>query len=514
MEEKEFDIRESLKALPDKPGVYLHKDAEGQIIYVGKARSLKSRVRQYFQSPSNMDPKVRKMVGHIAEFQYITTDTEMEALLLESHLVKKYMPKYNVLLRDDKSFPYIKVTLGEKWPRLMKTRQVAADGSEYFGPYTDAAAANEIVEMLNNIFALKRCNMNKFPEGFTPCLNYHLAQCKGICGGYGDPEEYRAAVEQAMEFLSGRTEGVVAYLRQRMEEEAAALRFEQAAEYRDHIAAVEAVPDQKRLDRFMEAMGQNRVRVDRGALAIGRSRAAATAAAAAHGDLTAFAGAAGGSRVEAYDISHTAGVYPVGVMVVFEEGRPRKKDYRRFKIRTTEGGDDCAALQEVVYRRMKRALEGAPGFLPLPDLLLIDGGKAQTEAVAKVLAALNLDIPAAGMVKDDNHRTRGLLCGEKIMELRENRALFRYVAVIQEEVHRFAIEYHRGLRTREMKRSALDDVPGIGEKRRNALLYAFGSIEAIEAASIEELCAVQGMNRPVAEKVKTYLHNSIVKSEI
>ncbi|MDO4552634.1 MAG: excinuclease ABC subunit UvrC [Bacillota bacterium] len=524
-ETKAFDIREALKGLPDLPGVYLHKDASGQVIYVGKARSLRNRVRQYFQSPSNMDPKVRKMVEHIAEFQYITTATEMEALLLESHLIKTYMPRYNVLLRDDKTFPYIKVTLNEEWPRLVKTRRITEDGSRYFGPYTDAALAAEIVDLLNSIFALKRCRTSKFPPGFTPCLNYHLAQCKGICGGDCDPEEYRRSLEGAMEFLSGRTEGVLTDLRRRMEEEAEALRFEQAAVYRDHIAAVEAVPDQKRLDRFLEAMGHNRVQVDQRALKK-RGRAAEAAMAAVYGDLARFVGlelpenprgeetVPSYFRIEAYDISHTGGVYAVGVMVVFEDGLPRKKDYRRFKLRTAEGGDDCAALQEVIYRRFKRSLEGDPGFSRLPALLLIDGGRTQTEAVEKVLAALNTDIPVVGMVKDASHRTRGLIRGKSIMELRENRALFRHIAVIQEEVHRFAIEYHRGLRAREMQRSRLDGIPGVGEKRRNALLSSFGSIEAIAAASAEDLARVPGMNLAVAEKVKKVLHDSLAESEM
>ena len=237
-----FDIRENLKTLPDKPGVYLHKDKTGEIIYVGKAISLKNRVRQYFQSKSNLDPKVRAMVSHIAEFEYIVTETEMEALLLESNLIKKYMPKYNVLLRDDKTFPYIKVTLGEPWPRLVKTRRIIDDGSRYFGPYTDAAAVTQLIDLLSDIYGLKRCSAGSFPEGFRPCLNYHLKQCRGICTGEVDPAEYRRSVEHAVEFLSGNTGKVLRYLDEQMVREAEVMNYERAAEYRDKIAAVKAIP--------------------------------------------------------------------------------------------------------------------------------------------------------------------------------------------------------------------------------------------------------------------------------
>lgn len=258
-----FDIKENLKNLPDKPGVYLHKDNEGNIIYVGKAKSLKKRVRQYFQSSAKLEPKVRAMVSHIEEFEYIITETEMEALILECNLIKKYMPKYNILLRDDRTFPFIKVTLNEEWPRLVKTRRVLDDGSRYFGPYTDAAAVTQIIDLLSSIYSLKRCSAQGFPEGWKPCLNYHIQQCRGICSGDADRTEYNKAINQAIDFLNGNNTGVLQYLKERMAEEAEAMNFERAAEYRDLAAAVEAVPDQERLDIFLSDMRRNKVKVIR-----------------------------------------------------------------------------------------------------------------------------------------------------------------------------------------------------------------------------------------------------------
>jgi len=506
-----FDIKENLKKLTDKPGVYLHKGKKGEIIYVGKAISLKNRVRQYFQSKSSLEPKARAMVSHIAEFEYIITDTEMEALLLESYLIKKYMPKYNVLMRDDKSFPYIKVTLGEPWPRLIKTRRYVEDGSKYFGPYTDAAAVDRIIDLLSSIYGLKRCSANRFPEGFRPCLNYHLKQCRGICAGEVDEKEYRKTVEQVVDFLSGNTEGVLDYLNKQMVREAEALNFERAAEYRDYIAAVKAIPDQKKLDEFLSDVRRNRVKVvRRKAEEMARQREEKKKAIE---EAWQKAGLAGVRRVEAYDISHIAGTDSVGAMVVFEDGEPSRKSYRRFRIRTAPGGGDTDSLQEVVYRRLKRGLDGSPGFVPMPDLLLIDGGVNQVNAAEQVLAALGVRIPVAGMVKDEKHRTRGLIIQGEEKRLKDNRTLLRYISTIQEEVHRFAIEYHRGLRAQKLKKSVLDDIPGIGEKRKTALLKELGSIEAIAAADLEVLAGIPGMNRVAAESVKKHLNNMIVKNE-
>mgnify|MGYP000893676108 CR=1 FL=1 len=600
-----FDIQENLKKLPDKPGVYLHKDKLGQVIYVGKAVSLKNRVRQYFQSSRNMDPKVRAMVSHIEEFEYITTGTEMEALILENNLIKKYMPQYNVLLRDDKTFPYIKVTTNEAYPRILKTRKIHHDGCKYFGPYTDATAVNQLIDLLNGIFALKRCSAQKFPGGFKPCLNYHINQCRGICTGLVPREEYMEAVDQVVEFLNGKNKKVLDYLNRKMTEEAEAMNFEKAAEYRDYIAAVHAVTEKQRvvllsagdMDVILGAKGESDAHVilffvrdgrlsgresyhlqameedepaeivsafikqyysdntmiPKEILAEGEPAEArlledwlsglrgsqVKITVPQKGDKKALLEMAKRDviemmktlddkarmqrekdaavrsalerlipgppkelwRVEAYDISNTNGVDSVGAMVVFEGSSPVRKDYRRFKIRTVEGPNDFGSLQEVLYRRFKRGLQGDQSFGKMPDLLLIDGGKPQVSAAGQVLRAMKIDIPVAGMVKDDKHRTRGLVYQDKEVDLREDPVLFRYIASIQEEVHRFAIEYHRGIRKKTVQRSALDAIEGIGEKRRNALLTHFGSIDKIREATLEELCRVPGVTKPAAEKV-------------
>lgn len=618
-----FDIQENLKKLPDKPGVYLHKDKLGQVIYVGKAVSLKNRVRQYFQSSRNMDPKVRAMVSHIEEFEYITTSTEMEALILENNLIKKYMPQYNVLLRDDKTYPYIKITTNEAYPRILKTRKIYHDGCKYFGPYTDATAVNQLIDLLNSIFALKRCSAQKFPGGFKPCLNFHIHQCKGICTGSVSKEEYMEAIDQVIELLNGKNKKVLDFLNQKMAEEAEAMNFEKAAEYRDYIAAVNAISEKQRvvlltagdMDVILGAKGESDAHVilffvrqgrlsgresyhlqameeddmkevvsafikqyysentmipkeilvegelaetkliedwlteirgslvkitvpqkgdkralldmakrdviemmktlDERASNIREKNAAINMAlegvitglstkkqeAGTESTNAGMADKREGWRVEAYDISNTNGVDSVGAMVVFEGSSPIRKDYRRFKIRTVEGPNDFGSLQEVLYRRFKRGLQGDQSFAKLPDILFIDGGKPQVSAAEQVMKAMKLEIPVAGMVKDDKHRTRGLLYQEKELELKENPVLFRYVASIQEEVHRFAIDYHRGLRKKSLQRSALDTIEGIGEKRRNALLSHFGSIDRIRAATLEELCQVQGITKPTAKKV-------------
>lgn len=614
-----FDIQENLKKLPDKPGVYLHKDKLGQVIYVGKAVSLKNRVRQYFQSSRNMDPKVRAMVSHIEEFEYITTNTEMEALILENNLIKKYMPQYNVLLRDDKTYPYIKITTNEAYPRILKTRKIYHDGCKYFGPYTDVTAVNQLIDLLNDIFALKRCSAQKFPGGFKPCLNYHINQCKGICTGLVPKEEYRESIDQVIELLNGKNKKVLDSLNQKMLEEAEAMNFEKAAEYRDYIAAVNAISEKQRvvllsagdMDVILGAKGESDAHVilffvregrlsgresyhlqameednlaevvsafikqyysdntmipreilvegepaeaelladwltklrgstvkitipqkgDKKALldmakrdviemmktldekasslrekneAISRALDVWIAGALEKKETEAAPGPAGQGknwRVEAYDISNTNGVDSVGAMVVFEGSSPVRKDYRRFKIRTVEGPNDFGSLQEVLYRRFKRGLQGDQSFGKMPDLLLIDGGKPQVTAAEQVLQAMKLAVPVAGMVKDDRHRTRGLVYRDQELDLKENPVLFRYVASIQEEVHRFAIDYHRGLRSKSLQRSALDTIEGIGEKRRNALLSHFGSIDNIREATLDELCKAQGMTKAAAEKV-------------
>ncbi len=613
-----FDISENLKLLPEKPGVYIHKDALGQVIYVGKAVSLRRRVRQYFQSKKNMPDKVRSMVEHIEEFEYITTDSEMEALILECNLIKKYKPKYNILLRDDKTYPYIKVTLKDDFPRVLKSRRVVEDGSRYFGPYSDVGAVNEIIDLLDSIFMLKRCSALSFPDDFRPCLNYHIEQCRGICAGRVGKEEYREIINQVLDFLKGHNKSVLKLLENRMAEAAERMDYEKAAEYRDRIAAVKAIGEKQKvvlsssgdMDLILAANGSGGAHIIlfyvRGGKLSGRDSFHMDAEIEdSRGDiissfikqyyvkdllipreiaveyeledndiveqwLTSLRGAKvkvfvpqkGDKhalmemarrdviemmkglderaevrkkrvnavsaelnrifgkmldtdtslnvnncswRIESYDISNTAGIDAVGGMVVFENGKPQRRDYRKFKIKTIEGQDDYASMQEMIYRRFRRAQKGDAGFSRKPDLLFVDGGSGHVHAVQEVLDAMGEKIVVAGMVKDDRHRTRGLIVDEKEIDLKESPVLFRYVTAIQDEVHRFAINYHRNLRNKSMQKSVLDDAPGIGKVRKGALLEYFGSIDKIKEAEIEELAAVNGMNRQVAESLKAYL---------
>lgn len=604
-----FDIREQLKKLPDSPGVYLHKDAFGQIIYVGKAISLRNRVRQYFNSPKNQPPKVRKMVEQIAEFDYITTGTEMEALILECNLIKKHMPKYNVLLRDDKTYPYIKVTLGEDYPRILKTRRLVHDGSKYFGPYADAGAVNQIIDLLNRAYALKRCAAVQFPKDVKPCLNYHIRQCRGICLGTADKAEYGRAVERAMDFLQGKDKDLIRTLTAQMQQAAGAMDFETAASLRDAIEAAKAITEKQRvvlsrkedLDLILIHSGDSGVhgilftvregklsgresfplgdlhpgeeadlagafiqqyydanvlipkeilveklpgdaallsewltvqkgsrvtitvpsRGERRALLalvrqdvevmvrtlderVVRQKEKQASVEAALAEVLGDRAAGPVRRIEAYDISNINGVDSVGGMVVFSDGQPFRKGYRRFRIRTVDGADDTASLQEMLFRRLRKAGEGAPGFERLPDLLLMDGGKAQVNGAVKVVKALGYDIPVAGMVKDDKHRTRSLLWEDREIPLRGRQELFAFIGAVQEEVHRFSVDYHRKLRGKKLSRSALDLIEGVGQKRKAALFAHFGSIEAIKAASVEDLARVPGMNRKTAEAVFLY----------
>jgi len=614
-----FDIQENLKTLPDSPGVYMHKDKLGQVIYVGKAVSLKNRVRQYFQSSRYMDPKVRSMVSQIEEFEYITTGSEMEALILECNLIKKYTPKYNVLLRDDKTYPYIKITWDEDFPRVIKTRIVKRDGGRYYGPYSDAGAVNQIVDLLNNVYALKKCSARVFPKGFRPCLNYHIDQCDGICQGSISPEEYREKVELAADFLKGRTRGIIELLEKQMMEASEKLDFERAAEFRDYIIAAKALSEKQRVtmqdtkdvDLLLVARGLKQRHVVvffvRDGKLTGRESYEIQSAeedtnediiaafikqyytqslsvpkeiildkeledgqllqdfltqSAGHqvkltvpqkGEKRALLELArkdvlemvktidmraevrrerrenlGGQihavledmgyetgeysgtdyRVEAYDISNTNGVDTVGAMVVYEGLKPDKKSYRRFKVRSVDGPDDYGSMQEVLTRRFIRALNGDDGFEVIPDLILMDGGKGHVNAALAVLRELELDIPVAGLAKDDHHRTRALVYWKddemKEVILKDRPLLYKYMGTVQEEVHRFAIEYHRGLRGRAMISSVLDEIEGIGPVRRNALLEHFGSVERIKAASIGELTAVDGITEKLACKIQEY----------
>ena len=609
-----FDIKENLKKLPETPGVYMHKDKLGNVIYVGKAINLKRRVSSYFVNSASHSSKVRSMVKNISEFEYITCKTEMEALILECNLIKKYEPKYNVLLRDDKTYPYIKLTVNEDYPRLMKTRLIAKDGAKYFGPYSDVTSINRALEFLNKFFKLKRCSLRSFPEGHKPCLNYHINECRGICTGKVTKEEYMKDIETIQELLNGKNRSLENELKSGMKQASEELRFEDAAVLRDQIEALGALRNIQRVTMvngkdldmlFPVGEGENTSVIlfpVRGGKLSGRETFLMSNAenwdvgeensdedmdsrekiltefikqyysqlANPPGEIlvpkplkeapvieemlgtkihtpergdkhqlmklaekdvieisksleikvqtqreretelrTALSRILGyekvGYRVESYDISNTNGVDTVGAMVVFRDIKPVRKDYRRFKIRTVEGPDDYGSLQEMLTRRFRRALENDKSFNILPDLILMDGGRGQVTSAQKVLMALGLSIPVLGMAKDDSHRTRALVNGDgQEILLKDYPLLFKYCGTIQEEVHRFAIEYHRSLHNRNSIGSVLDDIPGIGPKKRTALLNHFQSIKDIREASEEKLMECPGITEKNAEEIRRF----------
>lgn len=620
-----FDIQENLKNLPDCPGVYMHKDKLGNIIYVGKAVSLKNRVRQYFQSAKNMQPKVRSMVSQIAEFEYITVGSEMEALILECNLIKKHRPKYNILLRDDKTYPYIKIT-NEDYPRVIKTRIVKKDGGKYFGPYSDAGAVNKIVDLLNSSVALKRCSATSFPVGFRPCLNYHINQCRGICSGGVDKTKYAESVEGAKDFLNGKNKKILMRLKGLMEEAAEQLDYEQAAVYRDYIEAAKALSatqrvvmqhskdidivipargteethmvlffvrdgklvgresyemeasqeenskelvsaflnqhysrlanfpkeilltqmpnDRDLLEQYLSELAGHSVKLikpqkgekkalvdmafkdviemvktidDRAANARERKRSLGADIFYILSEMGKVSGEYDGRefRAESYDISNTNGVDTVGAMVVFNGLKADKSSYRKFRIRSVEGQDDYRSMKEVLSRRFARVFRGDAAFEVLPDIIFMDGGKGHVSTALEVIDQTGFDIPVVGMVKDDKHRTRGLVYrksgnGEyQEISLKGKPMLFKYIGRMQEEVHRFAIEYHRNLRSKSASRSVLDDIKGIGPSRKSALLEHFKSVDAIRAAEVRELEEVEGMNTSAAKAVWKYFHKNI-----
>ena len=624
-----FDIDEELKKLPTCPGVYMHKDRLGTVIYVGKAVNLRNRVRQYFRNSSQHSPKVRSMVSNIAEFDYITCGTEMEALILECNLIKKYMPKYNILLKDDKTYPYIEVTMSEEFPRVIRTRDVKRDENRYFGPYSDSTAVWRILKMIDEMYPLKKCSTLHFPENTRPCLNYFIGKCKGICVGKADREEYLEMIRDILGILGGKDAGVIRKLERKMMEASDALKYEEAAKYRDYIRALRSLSEKQRATMVREhdidilipirthrnqIVAQYRVREGK---MIGReiiymndetestreellsaflkqyylstSRIPKEVIVPVHpeeedlisellnhidemnakagtdvphktrlyipergekkaildmtladsvelarslderadrdeerkknlrqkiSELIRRAAEIDGAiprlleeddeeeyRVEAYDISNMNGLDTVGAMVVYEGSRPVRNDYRKFRIRTAEG-DDYGSLQEVMYRRLKRAREGDPGFSRYPDIMFIDGGLGQVHAVKAVMDAFRLTIPVVGLAKDDAHRTRAVVFtdGSEI-DLKSEPLLFSYAGNIQEEVHRFAITFHRGTRGKKMTHSVLEEIPKIGPKRRKALMEKFRSIDAIRKASYEELMETEGMNSQAAESV-------------
>ncbi len=598
-----FDIQDQLKKLPAEPGVYLMKDEHDKIIYVGKAISLKKRVRQYFQSSKNHSSKVKSMVKNIKSFEYIITDSELEALILECNLIKKYRPKYNVLLRDDKTYPYIKVTVNEDFPRVLKVRKVLRDKAKYFGPYTNVEAVNDTLEVIRNIYPIRTCNVDidrAIKNNMRPCLNHHIKRCVGPCTGNVSKEEYNKMIEEIILFLSGKEEKLIEILKEKMNKCSMEFNFEEAAMYRDKIINLQEMMQKQKIDISTDDINQDII-----AMAYNDEEACVQAFFIRHGKIVGrehfiLEGTKDSSkesilgsfvkqfymnaeyipkeiiieseiedqvvmqewlsnikgqkvsirvpqkgdkksliamvkknameylekfsnlnkrkyersegalieladilglkepprRIESYDISNIQGVDSIGAMVVFTNGLKDKKEYRRYKIKTVEGPNDYDSMAEILDRRLQKG--------DFPDLILLDGGKGQVSAVQKVFDKYCIDIPLWGMYKDDKHRTKGLISAIKEIELDKTSNLYRFVASIQDEVHNYAISYHRSLRNKSLTKSTLDNIPGVGEKRKKALLSHFKSIEDIKNASVDELSQIDGLNKSVAENIYDY----------
>ncbi|MBO5469886.1 MAG: excinuclease ABC subunit UvrC [Lachnospiraceae bacterium] len=600
-----FDLKEELKKLPDSPGVYLMHDKNDEIIYVGKAIKLKRRVSSYFRHMNNRSPKIEKMITLIDYFEYIVTDSELEALVLENNLIKEHKPKYNTMLKDDKSYPFMKVTVQEDFPRVLFARQMKRDGAKYFGPYTSAAAVKDTIELIQKLYGIRTCNKSLPKEiGLgRPCLYHQMKQCAAPCQGYISKEEYALRIDKLLGFLNGDYKKVLAELEQKMKEKAAELEFEEAAEYRDLIESVQHVTGSQRvvktggIDRDVIAMarkgletvvsvffvrdgkllgrehfhvehseedtgsqivtafikqyyegtpfvpnelltefaveeqalleewlGQRRggrvhiitpqkgekskmidlarenasVVLSRDLEKIKREEARTVGAA---NELAQMLGLPSADRLEAFDISNTSGYQSVASMVVFEKGRARKNAYRKFKLRSVSGPDDYKSMEEVLTRRFTDER-----FDVYPDILMMDGGRGQVNVALKVLDELHLNIPVCGMVKDDNHRTRGLYYNNKEISFPRNSEVFGMITRLQDEAHRFAITYHKQLRGKEQVHSILDDIRGVGPARRKALMQHFKEIGRIKDATVEELSAVEGVTPQVAEEIYRFFH--------
>jgi len=628
-DENGFNIEEELKKLPASPGVYIMHDRHDEIIYVGKAISLKNRVRQYFQESRSKTAKIEKMVSRIARFEYIITDSELEALVLECNLIKEHRPRYNTMLKDDKTYPYIKVTMDEAFPRVLFSRTMKKDKCRYFGPYTSAGAVKDTIDLIHKLWKLRTCT-RRLPQDIgkeRPCLNYHIKQCQAPCQGYISQEEYGKAVAQTLDFLNGKYEPVLSMLEEKMMQASDEMDFETAIEYRELLNSVKQVAQKQKItsqsmeDRDIIAMARDsedavvQVFFVRDGKLIGREHFHVSASTAgddsqiigsfikqfyagtpfiprevwvqqefeemglvgqwltkrrgqnvkfvipkkgqkerlvelaaknallvlsqdkekikreelktigAMNQVGEWLGLSEVKRIEAFDISNISGFESVGSMVVYEGGRPRRNDYRKFKIRTVQGPNDYASMEEVLTRRFEHGLsereelmametaDGDPGnmerfgsFTRFPDLIMMDGGRGQVNVALKVLERLGLSIPVCGMVKDDNHRTRGLYYQNVEIPIDRYSEGFKLITRIQDEAHRFAIEYHRSLRSQGQVRSVLDDIEGIGPARRKALMRRFKSLEAIRDASLEELSSTEGMNRRAAESVYGFFH--------
>lgn len=615
-----FLIQEELKKLPTCPGVYLMHDADDTIIYVGKAVNLRNRVRSYFRESTNKSPKIQKMVTLIARFEYIVTDSELEALVLENNLIKEYSPKYNTMLKDDKTYPYIKVTMGEDYPRVLFSREMKKDKSRYFGPYTSAAAVKDTIELINKLYQLRTCN-KKFPRDFgveRPCLNYHIKQCTAPCQGTVSKEAYHQQIEKAMEFLNGNYGIILDELETKMTEASENLEFEEAIRYRELLQSVRAVSQKQKItdsdgeDKDVIALAKEdedavvQVFFIRGGRLIGREHfymthvsdeskaeilqsfvqqfysgtpfiprelmlqyeieegevieqwltekkgsrvhlrvpkigtkeklvelAAQNAGLVLSRDrerikreegrtigavkeICELLGLPGIQRMEAYDISNISGFANVGSMVVYEKGKPKRSDYRKFRIKSVSGPDDYACMHEVLERRFLHGIrESEAGdkeldsFTRFPDLILMDGGRGQVNIALEVLKDLDISIPVCGMVKDDNHRTRGLYYNNVEIPIDKTSEGFRLITRIQDEAHRFAIEYHRSLRSKGQVKSVLDDIPGIGPARRKALMRYYKSLEDIRNATAEELSRVPELNIRTAEEIYRFFHPQV-----
>ena len=613
-----FNIQEELKKLPGKPGVYLMHDEREVIIYVGKAISLKNRVRQYFQSSRNKGAKIEQMVTHISRFEYIVTDSELEALVLECNLIKEHRPKYNTMLMDDKSYPFIKVTVNEPFPRVMLARQMKKDKAKYFGPYTSAGAVKDTIELIRKLYHIRSCNRS-LPKDIgkeRPCLNYHIHQCQAPCQGYISQEEYRKSIDEVVRFLNGHYDLVLKELEEKMMAASDSLEFEKAIEYRELLTSVQKVAQKQKItdtagdDRDIIAMASEgedavvQVFFIRSGRLIGRDHFYLKSAEndtegeilssfikqfyagtpyipaelmlpeeiedqdiieewltarrerrvhlripkkgtkeklvelaqknaqmvlkndrerlkreegrtiGAVKELEKILGLKGIIRMEAYDISNTNGFDSVGSMVVYEHGKPKRNDYRKFKIKTVQGPDDYASMNEVLTRRFGHGLREQQeesetgGFQIFPDLIMMDGGRGQVNIALEVLEKLHLHIPVCGMVKDDNHRTRGLYFNNTELLIDRNSECFRLITRIQDEAHRFAITFHRQLRSKGQVHSVLDDIPGVGPARRKDLMRCFENIDAIRNATVEELKELPSMNEKSAQEVYKFFHQN------
>ena len=622
-----FDIKEELKKLPAKPGVYLMHDKSDAIIYVGKAISLKNRVRQYFQAGRRVSPKIERMISQIDHFEYIITDSEVEALVLENNLIKEHEPKYNTMLKDDKTYPYIKATVYEDFPRLIYSRQTKKDKCKYFGPFTNVTAARDTLEFAHKIYRIRTCR-RVLPRDIgkeRPCLNYHIGKCNAPCQGYISKEEYNKNFNKALKLIEGDYKQVIEYLEEKMYEASEKMEYEQAAVCRDLIESVKKmsvkqkindfggmdrdvvalartneeavvqvffiregkligrdhfhlkgsygekendmlqafikqfyagtpfiprevmveyevteseliekwlsekrggkvsiiVPKKGQKERLVELAHKNAAMVlTKDMEKIKREEERTTGAMK---QISGWLGLEDVSRVESYDISNISGFLSVGSMVVFDDGKPKKSEYRKFRIKTVEGPNDYASMYEVLKRRFSHGLMEIEqlneknfstefgSFTKFPDLIMMDGGVGQVHIAMQVLSELDIDIPVCGMVKDDNHRTRGLFFDEHEIPIDTNSEGFRLMTRIQDEVHRFAIEYHRSLRSKEQVKSILDDIPGSGEKRRKALMKHFASIEAIKNAAIDELAQAESMNEKAAASVYKFFHQGGAK---